>query len=278
VLAKTWRRYLFSGCLINSLPKAGTHLLAKVVAMLAGVRVAGFLNAAVRSQTFASSESGPVMIPVGVGNPRMVPRDRIRRVLEGFGRGSFVIAHVPFSQDMAALLTEMDIRMVSIIRDPRDVIVSHAEYVAKIPGTAIYDHYRPLSEAERIMVSAVGVWKEPDGPFLRNIRDRLTAVLAWASQPLNYLTSFERLVGPRGGGSLETQLHEIRAISRHLGLRCSDAMVRSVAERAFGGADTFRQGLIGSWRERCTEEHKRALKELIGQFLIDLGYEKGFDW
>jgi hypothetical protein len=271
------RRFLFRACVINSLPKSGTHLLAKIVGMFPHVRFDDFFRA-LRSRTFPPAAPSTVMVPLGVGRPRPVPREEIRGLLSGFARGTCATGHVPFSPEMAALLGELEIRMVSLIRDPRDVAVSHAKYVQTLPGTAIFDYYQTLSDAERLMVSITGVRKEPGGPFLRDIRDRLEAILPWRSQPFNYTTSFERLVGPRGGGSRERQVQEIRAIARHLGLRPSDADIARIADRAFGGAATFRTGVIGGWREHCTAEHKRVLKQLVGQHLIDLGYEKDLDW
>lgn len=279
-------------CLINSLPKSGTHLLKKAVGLLPGMHPVDFHLGPERFNPTTHGGAGgwpgeysPTMIPLGVGRPRLVPRDEVYRALkQHVTPGSYATAHVPFSPGLALLLKELKISMVTIIRDPRDVAVSHAMYITSLPsdnpmvGGSLYVYYQSLSEEERLMTSIVGVRKEPDGPVLQGIRDRLESVLRWGSQPFNYTTTFERLVGPHGGGSREQQVHEIRAICRHLGIDYSDREIEAVADQLFGGTGTFRRGVIGGWKAHFTEEHTQVCKKLIGRLLIDLGYEQDDNW
>ena len=285
-------RFLVPACLINSLPKSGTHLLKKVVGFFPGMHPVDFhlgprhFNLEMHSRMDSlPGEHSPTMIPVGVGRPRMVPREEVYRALKQYvTQGSYATAHVPFSTGLALVLKKLKIKMVTIVRDPRDVVVSHAKYISSLPpdnfqfGTPLHVYYQSLSEGERLMTSMVGVRKEPNGPVLLNIRDRLESVLLWGSQPFNFTTTFERLVGPQGGGSRERQVQEIRAISRHLRTGYSDREIEAVADRLFGGTATFRKGVIGGWKEHFTEEHKQVCKKLIGRLLIDLGYEKDDEW
>jgi len=41
---------------------------------------------------------------------------------------------------------------------------------------------------------------------------------------------------------------------------------------------TFRSGKTGGWREHFTEEHKKLFKDVAGDLLVRLGYEKSNDW
>jgi hypothetical protein len=41
---------------------------------------------------------------------------------------------------------------------------------------------------------------------------------------------------------------------------------------------TFRSGKAGGWKEHFTEEHKRLFKDVTGDLLVRLGYEKSDDW
>ena len=41
---------------------------------------------------------------------------------------------------------------------------------------------------------------------------------------------------------------------------------------------TFRSGKTGEWRKYFTEEHKTIFKEVAGDLLAKLGYEKGNSW
>lgn len=266
-----------SACIVNSLPKSGTHLLKKIIGLLPGMTTA---DLHLGPEQDRSDVSGWLKdeIPLGVGRPRLMPQEQIRGMLASLEQGNFITGHIPYSRAMAELLQELDIKMVSIIRDPRDVAVSQAQFVVNSPGTPLHDYYRTLSEGQRIMTAIVGVRQLPSGPVLRNLRERVESVRQWDSQPQSLLTSFERLVGPQGGGSRELQRREIGAIALHLGVECAPQEVDSVAGRAFGDTATFHKGMIGTWRRYFTDEHKRACKELVGQILIDLGYEKDLDW
>jgi hypothetical protein len=41
---------------------------------------------------------------------------------------------------------------------------------------------------------------------------------------------------------------------------------------------TFRSGRAGSWQEQFSDENKRLFKDVAGELLIRLGYERDLDW
>ena len=41
---------------------------------------------------------------------------------------------------------------------------------------------------------------------------------------------------------------------------------------------TFRSGKTGEWRKHFTDEHKKIFKDVAGDLLIRLGYEKDNNW
>jgi hypothetical protein len=55
-------------------------------------------------------------------------------------------------------------------------------------------------------------------------------------------------------------------------------MMRTVEENIFGVSKTFRKGQIGSWREEFSAEHERAVREIAGPLLVELGYEANPQW
>jgi hypothetical protein len=92
------------------------------------------------------------------------------------------------------------------------------------------------------------------------------------------MVKFEDLVGPRGGGSAETQKRTVERVARHVGLEPEERMMRTVEENIFGVSNTFRKGQIGGWREEFSEEHARAAREIAGPLLVKLGYEADPEW
>jgi len=45
-----------------------------------------------------------------------------------------------------------------------------------------------------------------------------------------------------------------------------------------GRSHTFRSGKTGGWREHFTDEHKTLFKDVAGDLVVRLGYEKTNDW
>lgn len=41
---------------------------------------------------------------------------------------------------------------------------------------------------------------------------------------------------------------------------------------------TFRSGKTGEWKKHFTDEHKKIFKNVAGDLLVKLGYEKDGDW
>ncbi len=266
--------------LVNSVPKAGTHLLKKIVEMLPGIAPTGLevLNY-LADEYDGGSGSAEKTCLVGVDWPRPVPLSGLRQTLMDIPPGHFAIAHSRYSEEFGALVEELGMRTLLILRDPRDVVVSHASFVARKREHFLYDIYAHLGEEERIERSITGI--APDsggGPMLLNIAERFRSVLPWMPRKYNYTTYFEMLVGEKGGGIREVQIEEIRNLLKHLGIPAPEEKIEAIAEGVFGGTYTYRKGRIGAWRSRFTEKHIRLFKEIAGQLLIDLGYERDLDW
>ena len=92
------------------------------------------------------------------------------------------------------------------------------------------------------------------------------------------MVKFEELVGSQGGGSAEAQKEAVERVARHLGVGLEKQRLALIQESLFGSGRTFRKGRAGGWREEFSEEHKKAIKDEVGDLLVELGYEDGMDW
>jgi hypothetical protein len=54
-----------------------------------------------------------------------------------------------------------------------------------------------------------------------------------------------------------------------------EALESSIAPHKSG---TFRKGVPGSWQEYFTLKNKQTFKEVAGDLLIQMDYEKDIDW
>ena len=276
MLACVKNNFLLKPFILNSVPKAGTHLLCRAIELFPGVKPGIQIRKAMEVQADSFTAGHPVMVPLGIETNSLVPLACAQNVLGQLRRGSHGYGHFHYSDELAGLLSGMGMKTILILRDPRDVTVSHAHHIFRAPRHRLHKHFQSLPEAARLMTCIRGC--VADGHLLRNVDERFRAVLPWLSQPFNYTTFFEKLVGARGGGSQQAQVKELTNLARHLRMACTRRDIERIPDELFGNTATFRQGSIGSWRNSFGEEHKRAFKEVAGQLLIDLGYEKNLDW
>ena len=264
--------------LVNSVPKAGTHLLEKVLRLLPE-----FTSSGLHIDQFVARSA--------LGNPDIEHGDALVEAPIGYfesaiaqlSRGQYATSHFLYADTLAHTLAKQNVYIVGIIRDPRDIVISFTKYVATQEFHYLFNEYQSLSPHDQIMTSIIGIPERVSQyitylPKLMDIDTNIRAFLPWSQYPHAYVTSFEKLIGPQGGGTLSEQYQELTNITKHLGVNCTNEQIRALATNVFGSTATFRKGIIGDWRNHFTEAHKRAFKNIAGQLLIDLGYEKNLDW
>jgi len=247
--------------LANSLPKSGTNVLIRTLSLF------------------------PNLTP-GPGNVfQSLPIEEIQRKFMRCGKGKFVSGHLYPTEPVVSLLRKYNFKSVLILRDPRDVIISQDRFILNNKNHELHYYLRSFQDQDaRLMVQIKGISPEFCPPGERrnlglNIGERVRLYLPWLEIPSNYTTTFEKLIGPNGGGSIEDQMEEIRNIAAHINTPLSDKELRWIADRVFyRRSPTFRQGIIGSWKRYFKKCHKDAFKEVCGNELILLGYEKDLNW
>jgi hypothetical protein len=259
--------------LATSMPKAGTHLLSSLLKNFPRLMFSGrhYAMRNFRTQSSGSSEGGAIEFDW----------DKIERRLGAVNKGQFLTAHFPPHPELMGILGKLDFKVVNIIRDPRDVVVSSAHYLAHLDRHFLHDRMTNefSSASTRITAVITGLPPDESGRGLPSVSQRIARYRQWLVQEDTYNCRFERLVGARGGGSDKDQLNDIEAIGRHIGRPLIAEAAAALARKTWSAkSSTFRKGVIGDWRNHFTEEHKSIFKELAGQQLIELGYERDLKW
>ncbi len=246
--------------LVTTVPKSGTHLVLSALRQVPGIRVCP-----------------------GIVLGKVDTAGKVRR-LEALGRGQVLLGHIVHEPEIADVVAREGIKVVLMIRDPRDVVVSLAKYVVRPEihhRQYAYFAHTLKTDAERIMACIRGVGGEHavDGRETPDVGRLYRSYLAWAAERAAHTCRFEDLVGARGGGDDALQRAELARLFDFLGLDLDGSDVERIAEATFSkGSLTFRKGEIGDWKNHFTAEHRAAFREVAGPLLVQLGYEKDEAW
>jgi hypothetical protein len=157
----------------NSFPKSGTHLLTQVLA--------GF------TQFGPAVVSGlPAVVTFEGITGRQRSQSEIQQELKCLLPGDIAYGHLHVSPETIDFLSTERIAHYFMLRDPRDVVVSHAHYVTELQTNHIFHLYYQntlTSEMERITASIAGINDLKTGPLLPNIRERFEPYIGWLDQP-----------------------------------------------------------------------------------------------
>jgi sulfotransferase 6B1 len=250
---------------VNSFAKSGTHLLSQVALALPNVVDYGSFVAVAPALRFRPRAEASLV-----------------RTLEHVVPGEIVRAHLWYRPGIREKFQEMNALHLFIYRDPRDVVVSEAHYLADMaPWHRLSKHFRARSSlSERILLSISGLPAGQGGISYPNVAQRFADYLPWLSDPNTVAVRFEDLASER----FELVVRRIGAAyaERNGGLRGSRAIDDFVSQAHLfvdpSKSHTYRQGAVGGWRGSFTSEHVEAMKEVAGPLLVELGYEAGPDW
>ena len=260
--------------LVNSMPKAGTHLVTSLLEHFPRLMFSGRHHS---FQHFRPRNAPPPDQSDGL----WVDWHRLERTLASVNKGQWMTGHFAAEPQLLELLDKLDYKTVSIIRDPRDVAVSSAFYFAGLKRHYLYTEFNTnlTTMDERLMAVIKGLPPTSTRRALGDVAHRIGRYTLWLYAPNTYTCRFEKLVGPRGGGTIEDQREEIRNLGSHIDRPLTDDEVITVANRTWSTrVSTFRKGLIGDWANHFTDEHKAAFKKIAGEQLIELGYERDHNW
>jgi hypothetical protein len=129
-----------------------------------------------------------------------ISRRWLTRRLSKVPDGGFVNAHCIYTPELADLFRQEGMRIVCILRDPRDVAVSQMHYIKQLENHFAHEGYMALpSDSERLLVSIRG--GELGGRKLQSLDERYRQFLRWERDGGAAVVKFEDLVGTKGGGA-----------------------------------------------------------------------------
>jgi sulfotransferase 6B1 len=262
-MARTVRFYPPPRVCAISLPKSGTHLLSSLLGHLPKMMFSGLhvdLNAYLTPGTLESSA---------------VDVRALRGRLSSVRHGQFMTGHLPAVPELADTLHELDFATLLIVRDPRDVMVSAAHYIASDPSHHFYRRLAPVPFPERLSALITGFPADATSPGLPSIGDRLALYQAWLSDPGVCVVRFEDLVGPDGEGRRADQIAITQRVADWVRRPLTGEQARRIAEKIWSPrSSTFRDGRSGGWRDVFSDDHRRTFDGQAGAVMETFGYAR----
>jgi sulfotransferase 6B1 len=261
-----WRRLSFHEAppiFGNSKPKSGSHLLLQI------------LNGFTQIMPYKYVDSDPIRTIEKKG--RRKTEIEILDELEQIPRGVIGWGYVEPSPENVAFLSKPDRVNYFVYRDPRDMLVSQVFFATdRNEDHGMHEYYKSLPDfGERLKVAITGI--DRDGLYMVSVKQRYATVFEWLEQPNVMSIRFEDLINRRDA-TLDAMLDEIESIGYKIPTPREKALSMLVEAIQPKKSHTFRSGKTGDWREHFTEEHKKLFRDIAGDLLVRLGYEKNNDW
>jgi Sulfotransferase domain len=246
-----------------SFPKSGTHLLDQI--LLGFSKVAPYAK---RLHSFYAEYEGE--------RGRKRSPGQALTWLDSLHPCDIASAHLFARPEAVDRVCSLKFIPYFIFRDPRDVVVSHVFYVTDMETRHVHhEYYQSLPDFNaRLNVSILGK-PDPEAEF-PNIADRFAPYLGWLERDEVLSIHFEELIDDRVGTLNRILDHFLtRAplqVHRQVIL---DSLEASINPKR---SPTFRSGKTGEWKKYFKEEHRQIFKEVAGDLLVRLGYEKDKTW
>lgn len=243
-----------------TIPKSGTHLSIKLLAMLTGRTENNLSGLMQRRQPISAQEIESIMYNTKMANQ-----------FAFYHTGQWYHRPCPVGSYLARFsLSHPEYVKILQIRDLRDVFVSLVKYIDTGIHTVWADHGLSYNASfdDKLTLCITSV-----------LNTDIENSLAWYNDANVLVIRFEDLVGPEGGGSAEIQTNTVVQVANALNIHLSAEKLQYICDNLFGvdtgykpGWGTFNNGQIGKWRKYYSEKNKRLFNERWGYHQQVLGY------
>lgn len=234
---------------LNSLPKSGTHLLESLFFQLPLMRHCG-------KRTLKIETQNPIQ-------PKLP-------TISSLKKGQFLLSHMQFHDSILKTTNGNNIKIVHLVRDPRDVLLSHLNYIEKMDTTQKSHEFISQFSTRFDKLKAMIEGKKN---VLESFSEVLDKFQPWVDQPEVLCIKFEHLIGPNGGGDKQLQVDAVKNISKHISIDIKDNELENICDSIFSTkSSTFNKGKIGNWKNTLSQKEKVWLNNVIEDQIIKYGY------
>lgn len=261
-----WQRFSFHEAppiFGNSKPKSGSHLLLQI------------LNGFTQIMPYKYVDADPIRTITKNGRRRTA--DEVSADLKHTPNGVISWGYLEATKENVSFLTTAGRVNYFIYRDPRDLLVSQVFFATDMHEEhGMHDYYKSLPDiSARLNVAITGI--EQEGLRMVSVKQRYEGVFQWLEQKNVMCMRFEDLINNRDE-TLNAMLDEVEKTGYKIPTPREKALPVLVEAIQPQKSHTFRAGKTGGWKTYFTDEHKKLFKEIAGDLVVKLGYEKNNDW
>lgn len=245
--------------LLNSIPKSGTHLLYQVLEVLPSLTDKGEFIASIPSRPY-----------------RFRSKKKIKSKIDFTTPGELVRAHLFYDSNVHNELIEKKMVKYFIYRDPRDIVISEAMYLAEMnQWHGMSKYFRNLTTEECITLAIKGLDFKKEYP---DINERVNWYRGWFDKEDFFKVKFENLIDDKIQKLIVGNIVKYYQVEKNLDFDIDEVISNALKNIIPKNSHTFRSGNKKTWKEILSNEQKNLIKDYIGDLLIELGYEENKDW
>jgi hypothetical protein len=266
----------------NSLPKSGTHLIGRVLELVGIEEMHKGLTGALIRPTSRNpiknyilnrrqnKKNGEENFSIDLDDlNNIINKKYLDQYFNAIDNGQFITAHVPYSHKLDCYLDKIGFKVIYIVRDPRDVLVSLYNFHLK--------NFKPYSKVLKSIPTEAGINRiyegmETKGARLSPLPHRVRNSLGWFNSKNVLAIKFEALIGEKGGGSKELQLQTIQDILSFLSIDTAN-LAQEIQHKVFDTeAQTFNKGKVHQYVETLAAYQIERLEGDLKNEMKVLGY------
>lgn len=199
--------------------------------------------------------------------------------------GAVIHGHERYTPELANILLSQEIKVILMIRDPRDQAVSHMFHLRRTVTHPAHERMVELNDDDALMACIEG------RPDIWGTASMLRLTRSW-------LDAGDQAFCVRYEDLNSDPASEFRRVLKFLGIHCDENLLQAIIKRnrfersSIGrkiwkssrrpgdenANSFFRKGIVGDWKSYFKASHVERFKEVAGEELINLEYEKDFDW
>ena len=252
----------YNSILVNSFPKSGTHLLYQLFWK------SNFVN---DYKSFIASHPSR--------QKKQNSYIKVNQNINDLLKAELIRGHIFYHKSTEELIKNKNIINYFIYRDPRDVVISEANYLYNMNKFHIlHKHYKKITNNDdRIKFSIMGNDFLDTGFTYKNINDRFLDYKGWLSDINCFSVRYEDLINFNKNKTISNILNfYIKSSKSKQSL--SQILNKSIESINPSKSHTFSTGGTAKWKKIFNDEHKELFKKYAGDLLIELKYEENYDW